>query len=122
MDAAVRIVALERDKRSAATDLDVVAMRADCQDGEGVVGARPEIQCQHESALSLPDHPRTIALRFHAIEGDLVFELIHRAPEPAVPINVQQLLFDQALERALDQLVAWLDVVEDVLAQHEKSA
>src|ERR1700704_1046792 len=52
-------------------------MRADRGDLKRVVGTRPEIRCQHGSTLPLPDHPRTIALRFHAIEADLVLERIH---------------------------------------------
>jgi len=39
-----------------------------------------------------------------------------------VPIHREQFLLDEALERALHEFIARFDVVEDVLAQDEKTA
>src|SRR5207237_489692 len=74
------------------------------------------------AASSLPDHPGAVAPRFHAVEGDLVLEGVHRAPEAVVAVDAEELLLDQALEGALDELVALLDVVEDVVAKNEVAA
>src|SRR5205085_4041592 len=60
------------------------------------------------AASSLPDHPGAVAPRFHAVEGDLVLEGVHRAPEAVVAVDAEELLLDQALEGALDELVALL--------------
>src|SRR5437764_14111042 len=67
------------------------------------------------TASALPTHPGAVALRFHAVEGDLVLERVHGAPESVVPIHRKEALLDEPLERLLDELVALLDVVEDVL-------
>src|SRR5215471_8783797 len=74
------------------------------------------------SPLSLPHHPRTIALGFHAIERYLVLECVHRAPEPGVSVHKKLLLIDQALEGLFDEFLAGLHVLEDFLAQHEVPA
>ena len=62
------------------------------------------------------------AARFHAVEGDLVLEGVHRLPEALVAIDSELALRDQSLERLLDQFVAFLDVVEDLAAQAEEAA
>src|SRR5690606_12282055 len=47
---------------------------------------------------------------------------VHRAPEALVPIGQELPFRDQPVERGLDQLVARLHVVEDLLAQDEEAA
>src|SRR5690606_13434758 len=69
-----------------------------------------------------PEHPRAVALRFHAVERDLVLERIHRLPEAVVPIGHQPLLLDQSCEGFLDELFALVDVVEDLPSQSEEAA
>ena len=54
----------------------------------------------------VPQSPRTIPARLHAIVGDLVLERIHRLPETGVPVSNQQPLLDESCERLLDQLFA----------------
>ena len=40
--------------------------------------------------------------------------------KPVMALGAEQLLLDQACERLLDQLLAFLDVVEDLAAQRRR--
>src|ERR1700743_2723563 len=62
-----------------------------------------------------PHHPGAFAPRLHAVERNLILERIHRPPEPSPPERHEFARSDQACERLLDQFLALVDVVENVL-------
>src|SRR5258708_554600 len=68
-----------------------------------------------------PKHPWAIPLSFHAVEGDLVFKRVHRLPESIMAVRTERTSLDEARKRLLDQLLAVLEVVEDLAAQGEIS-
>src|SRR6185437_6992379 len=69
-----------------------------------------------------PGHPRALAAGVHAIKADLVLEGIHALPK-AFPAERRQLAFgDQPCDRLLHQLLAFIAVVEDLLAQYAEAA
>src|SRR5690242_1606387 len=70
----------------------------------------------------MPDLPWRIALGVHALERLQILEGIDAAPEALVVVRHQLALGDEALERRLDQLLAGLDVVEDLAAEDEVAA
>src|SRR4026208_2291192 len=69
-----------------------------------------------------PDPPGTIVARLHAVERDLVLEGVHGRPVAAVTRRPQAFARDQAVERLLDQLFAFLHVFEDVPSPAEEAA
>src|SRR3984885_7034146 len=72
--------------------------------------------------LFMPDHPRAGTAGVHPVQSDLVLEGIHALPE-ALPAHGDQLAFaDEAGEGLLDQLLAFLKIIEYCRTQHEKPA
>ena len=51
----------------------------------------------------------------------LVLERVHRRPEPVVRECCQLALLDQPLERLLDEVLAFFDVVEELTAEDEEA-
>src|SRR5262245_17566791 len=86
---------------------------------------KPRSRSRERSAcdpFGLPHLPRGLTLRVHRIEGLLVLERVHARPEPVVAIGEQLPFHDQAMEGFLDELLAVLDVAEDVLLEGEVTA
>src|SRR5262245_23013702 len=69
----------------------------------------------------LPDFPGRVPLAVHVGELLVLLEGIH-APPSLVPVGDELVLFDQAPEGRLHQLLAFLDVMEDLLAEDEAAA
>src|SRR5438034_4823221 len=87
-----------------------------CRRG-GVTGVNASI-----AASMLPNHPRAIPSGLHPVQGYLVLERVHRAPKSAVSIDRQQSFLDEPVEWLRHELIALLDVAEDLFAQHEIAA
>ena len=61
-------------------------------------------------------------LRFHAIEGDLVLERVHRLPEAVMAMRDEQLLARRGAAKGFSTSSSpFIDVVEDLLAQARRS-
>src|SRR5512134_620553 len=73
-------------------------------------------------ASGLPDLPGRLAARQQVLEALLVLEGVHARPEAVVGVSAQLALRDQAAERLDHQLLAGLDVVEDLAPEHEEAA
>src|SRR5438309_1474018 len=74
------------------------------------------------SVGGVPDGPRSLAASVHLVERLLVLEGVHRCPEPGVAVGAQLLQPDETLEGLLDELFAFLDVVEDLALEGEEAA
>src|SRR5687768_14991572 len=72
--------------------------------------------------VSLPDFPRGFAPIVQLVELLPVFERVHAGPVAVVWIGEQLFLGDQPLERLLDELLARLQVREDVMAKDKEAA
>jgi hypothetical protein len=62
---------------------------------------------------------------FHIIHGNYPAsppDRVHRLPEAGVSVHPQELLFNQAAERLLDELVTIADIVEDIGAYYKEPA
>src|SRR4029077_16038990 len=68
-----------------------------------------------------PDRPGRVALCMHSVELDLVFECVHRFPEPRVSIGEELPLLNQALERDLHELLTFPQNVKNSLPEHEEA-
>src|SRR3954463_1306760 len=87
-----------------------------------VSGGPPKPSVRIVGASALPASPGRAACGIQALERLHVLERVHRRPEARVPVGQELAVRDQPLERLLDQLVAWLQVVEDLPAQDEVPA
>src|SRR5262245_48846063 len=68
-----------------------------------------------------PDLPGCVAARAQILQHLPVLERVHRAPEARVLVRQQLALRDQPAERLLDEILAVLDVVEDLLPEDEEA-
>src|SRR6476659_8046608 len=66
--------------------------------------------------------PGHAALLDHVLEDLLVLQRVHRAPETFMLEGKQLIGLDQPPERRLDQLIAILEVIEDLRAEDEEAA
>src|SRR5262245_31886558 len=71
---------------------------------------------------SIPDHPRHLTRGIHVVEHLFLFECIHTGPEARISIGDQLPLSDQALKRLHDQLLTFLNVVENLLLEDKEAA
>src|SRR5581483_2458312 len=67
----------------------------------------------------IPNLPGRMALRVHIVQRLFVLECVHRRPEAVVFVRQELLLFDQSLERLVEQLLAILYVVEYFSTENE---
>src|SRR5262245_27660331 len=71
---------------------------------------------------ALPHLPGGVAARLHFVECLLVLEGVHARPESLVAVRDELLQTDEALEGLLDELLALLQVIEDLPLEGEESA
>ena len=81
-------------------------------------------QRPHHAALAAARRlhaPRHLAALHHVFEDLTVAQRVHRAPEPFVLVGHEVAALDQAVERLEHEFLAFLDEVEDLLAEDEDS-
>src|SRR5215470_10061158 len=70
----------------------------------------------------LPNGPRGLAAGTHVIERLFVLQCVHARPKSAMPIRSQLLQTNQSLEGLFDELLALLEIVEDLPLEGEEPA
>src|SRR5262245_27773513 len=98
------------------------AARVRCRSGEGRAGAAGRLARVDLPVCALPHLPGRIAARVHVVEDALIRERVHALPEAGRAVGDELALGDEPLEWLLHELLAWLDVVEDLALEREETA
>src|SRR4051794_9780407 len=87
------------------------------------MAAAPALCCVRDQRLgpAVPDFPGNLASRDDILQLLLLFVGVHTGPEAVVDKTCQLALFDQALKRLIDQLLARSNTVENLALEYEEA-